>query len=73
MQVFYFQLVVDALPVEPIGMNGGLMCDFIELCAGGLHVALKAPTHYNAGNPFEWMEMIYLQGKANFFEKRVVE
>ena len=49
------------------------MCDFIELCAGGLHVALKAPTHYNAGNPFEWMEMIYLQGKANFFEKRVVE
>jgi len=67
------EFVVDALPVELIGMNSGLMCDYIEFCADRLLVALNAPKHYNAVNPFEWMEMISLQGKTNFFEKRVGE
>ena len=67
------EFVVDALPVELIGMNSGLMCDYIEFCADRLLGALGCSKHYNAVNPFEWMEMISLQGKTNFFEKRVGE
>lgn len=67
------EFVVDALPVELIGMNSGLMCDYIEFCADRLLGALGCTKHYNAVNPFEWMEMISLQGKTNFFEKRVGE
>ena len=61
--------VVDSLPVELIGMNSGLMCKYIEFCADRLLVALGSPKYYNAVNPFEWMDMISLQGKTNFFEK----
>ena len=67
------EFVVDALPVELIGMNSGLMCDYIEFCADRLLGALGCTKYYNAVNPFEWMEMISLQGKTNFFEKRVGE
>eukprot|EP00548_Thalassiothrix_antarctica_P008867 CAMPEP_0194131784 /NCGR_PEP_ID=MMETSP0152-20130528/2460_1 /TAXON_ID=1049557 /ORGANISM="Thalassiothrix antarctica, Strain L6-D1" /LENGTH=411 /DNA_ID=CAMNT_0038826661 /DNA_START=51 /DNA_END=1286 /DNA_ORIENTATION=+ len=67
------EFVSDALPVELIGMNSRLMCDYIEFCADRLLVALGCPKYYNAVNPFEWMEMISLQGKTNFFEKRVGE
>jgi len=67
------EFVVDALPVELIGMNSGLMCDYIEFCADRLLGALGCSKYYNAVNPFEWMEMISLQGKTNFFEKRVGE
>ena len=67
------EFVVDSLPVELIGMNSGLMCQYIEFCADRLLVALGLSKHYNAINPFEWMEMISLQGKTNFFEKRVGE
>lgn len=67
------EFVQDALPVELIGMNSALMCSYIEFCADRLLVALECPKHYNATNPFEWMEMISLQGKTNFFEKRVGE
>ena len=67
------EFVVDALPVELIGMNSRLMCDYIEFCADRLLGALGCTKHYNAVNPFEWMEMISLQGKTNFFEKRVGE
>eukprot|EP00571_Detonula_confervacea_P013073 CAMPEP_0172310740 /NCGR_PEP_ID=MMETSP1058-20130122/12663_1 /TAXON_ID=83371 /ORGANISM="Detonula confervacea, Strain CCMP 353" /LENGTH=408 /DNA_ID=CAMNT_0013023675 /DNA_START=30 /DNA_END=1256 /DNA_ORIENTATION=- len=67
------EFVVDALPVELIGMNSGLMCDYIEFCADRLLRALGCNKYYNAVNPFEWMEMISLQGKTNFFEKRVGE
>ena len=67
------EFVVDALPVELIGMNSGLMCEYIEFCADRLLVALSHSKHYNTVNPFEWMEMISLQGKTNFFEKRVGE
>jgi len=67
------EFVSDALPVELIGMNSRLMCTYIEFCADRLLVALGCKRHYNAKNPFEWMEMISLQGKTNFFEKRVGE
>lgn len=67
------EFIRDALPVELIGMNSRLMCTYIEFCADRLLVALGCPKHYKAVNPFEWMEMISLQGKTNFFEKRVGE
>lgn len=67
------EFVSDALPVELIGMNSGMMCQYIEFCADRLLVALTCQKHYHSENPFEWMEMISLQGKTNFFEKRVGE
>ena len=67
------EFVVDALPVELIGMNSKLMCDYIEFCADRLLGTLGCTKYYNTANPFEWMEMISLQGKTNFFEKRVGE
>ncbi|KAL3899847.1 MAG: hypothetical protein SGARI_006372 [Bacillariaceae sp.] len=67
------EFVRDALPVELIGMNSGLMQQYIEFCADRLLVALGCPKHYQTANPFEWMESISLQGKTNFFEKRVGE
>ena len=65
------EFVSDALPVRLIGMNAELMCQYIEFCADRLLVTLGNPKVYNAENPFPWMEMISLQGKTNFFEKRV--
>ena len=50
-----------------------MMCDYIKFCADCLLLALNCNRHYNTNNPFEWMEMISLQGKTNFFEKRVGE
>ena len=67
------EFVVDALPVELIGMNSSMMCDYIKFCADQLLIALGYQRHYKIGNPFEWMEMISLQGKMDFFEKRVGE
>ena len=62
---------LDALPVALIGMNAELMCQYIEFVADRLLVALGCPKHYNSANPFDFMDMISLQGKTNFFEKRV--
>merc|ERR1712037_225580 len=67
------EIITDALPVELIGMNSSLMKQYIEFCADRLLVALDMVKHYNTVNPFEWMELISLQGKTNFFEKRVGE
>lgn len=67
------EFVRDALPVELIGMNSKLMCQYIEFVADRLLVALHCPKVYNAVNPFDWMDLISLQGKTNFFEKRVGE
>ncbi|MCG3166256.1 MAG: Ribonucleoside-diphosphate reductase subunit beta [Bacteroidia bacterium] len=67
------EFVSDALPVKLIGMNAELMCQYIEFCADRLLVALGVSKIYNAKNPFDFMEMISLQGKTNFFEKRVSE
>ena len=67
------EFVSSALPVELIGMNGKLMCEYIEVVADHLLVSLGVGKVYNTKNPFDWMELISLQGKTNFFEKRVGE
>ncbi|KAJ1459583.1 ferritin-like superfamily [Pelagophyceae sp. CCMP2097] len=67
------EFVSDALPVDLIGMNTGMMCLYIEFCADRLLQALGEEKLYNTANPFDWMELISLQGKTNFFEKRVGE
>ncbi len=67
------EFVSSALPVRLIGMNADLMCQYIEFVADRLLVALNCKKVYNAVNPFDFMELISLQGKTNFFEKRVGE
>lgn len=67
------EFVSDALPVKLIGMNADLMCQYIEFVADRLLQSLGYAKLYNATNPFDFMEMISLQGKTNFFEKRVAE
>jgi ribonucleoside-diphosphate reductase beta chain len=67
------EFVSDALPVNLIGMNAKLMTEYIEFVADRLLGALGYPKIYNSNNPFDFMEMISLQGKTNFFEKRVAE
>lgn len=67
------EFVSDALPVKLIGMNADLMCQYIEFVADRLLMSLGYAKLYNAVNPFDFMEMISLQGKTNFFEKRVAE
>ena len=67
------EFVTDAIPVRLIGMNADLMCQYIEFVADRLLVALNCPKVYETTNPFDFMEMISLQGKTNFFEKRVAE
>lgn len=70
---FEKEFVTDALPVDLIGMNAKLMSQYIEFVADRLLVSLGCNKIYNATNPFDFMEMISLQGKTNFFEKRVGE
>mmetsp|Transcript_11008 Transcript_11008/g.28235 ORF Transcript_11008/g.28235 Transcript_11008/m.28235 type:complete len:332 (+) Transcript_11008:122-1117(+) len=65
------EFLTDALPVDLIGMNCRMMSDYINFVADHLLTTLGLPKHYNSENPFEWMEQISLQGKTNFFEKRV--
>ncbi|EPQ27587.1 uncharacterized protein PFL1_04725 [Pseudozyma flocculosa PF-1] len=65
--------LTDALPVSLIGMNAKLMCQYIEYVADRLLVALGNDKHYNSSNPFDFMENISLQGKSNFFERKVSE
>jgi ribonucleoside-diphosphate reductase beta chain len=65
------EFVSDALPVGLIGMNADLMCQYIEFVSDRLLVSLGNEKVFNVENPFPWMEMISLQGKTNFFEKRV--
>ena len=67
------EFVTDALPVSLIGMNAGLMSEYIEFVADRLLNSLGNEKVYHTANPFPWMEMISLQGKTNFFEKRVGE
>lgn len=67
------EFVKSSLPVELIGMNSTLMIQYIQFCADRLLVDLNCAKKYNAVNPFDWMEMISLEGKSNFFEKNVSE
>ena len=65
------EFVSDAIPVSLIGMNSQLMNQYIEFVADRLLLSLGNSKAYGTTNPFPWMEMISLQGKTNFFEKRV--
>lgn len=65
--------VTDAIPVKLIGMNADLMQQYIEFVADRLLGELGCDNVYNATNPFDFMDMISIQGKTNFFEKRVAE
>lgn len=65
------EFITDALPVKLIGMNAELMKQYIEFVADRWLVELGNKKYYNATNPFDFMELISLQGKTNFFEKRV--
>lgn len=67
------EFLTDALPVRLIGMNCELMCQYIEFVADRLLVELGCPKQWRRENPFDFMEMISLEGKTNFFEKRVGE
>ncbi|WP_276498494.1 ribonucleoside-diphosphate reductase small subunit [Pontibacter litorisediminis] len=67
------EFVTDALPVDLIGMNSKLMSQYIEFVADRLLGELGYKKIYGSTNPFDFMEMISLQGKTNFFEKRVGE
>lgn len=67
------EFVTDALPVKLIGMNAELMSQYIEFVADRLLSELGLEKVYNVSNPFDFMDMISLQGKTNFFEKRVAE
>jgi ribonucleoside-diphosphate reductase beta chain len=67
------EFVTDAIPVKLIGMNADLMCQYIEFVSDRLLAELGCEKVYNATNPFDFMDMISIQGKTNFFEKRVAE
>eukprot|EP01063_Lacrimia_lanifica_P028378 TRINITY_DN4139_c1_g2_i5.p2 TRINITY_DN4139_c1_g2~~TRINITY_DN4139_c1_g2_i5.p2 ORF type:complete len:360 (+),score=206.36 TRINITY_DN4139_c1_g2_i5:73-1152(+) len=67
------EFVCDALPCKLIGMNSEMMAQYIEFVADRLLFNLGYPKIYNQANPFDFMELISLQGKTNFFEKRVSE
>ncbi|QNL21648.1 ribonucleotide-diphosphate reductase subunit beta [Hyphobacterium sp. CCMP332] len=67
------EFITDSLPVDLIGMNSKLMKQYIEFVADRLLLELNCEKEFNSKNPFDFMEMISLQGKTNFFEKRVAE
>jgi len=67
------EFLTEALPVNLIGMNCELMRVYIEFVADRLLLELSCPKVYNVENPFDFMENISMDGKTNFFEKRVGE
>merc|ERR1719440_2553546 len=67
------KFICEALSCDLIGMNSDLMTKYIEFVADRLLTALGHTKLFNVSNPFDWMELISLQGKTNFFEKRVGE
>jgi len=67
------EFILEALPVRLIGMNSDLMSQYLEFVTDRLLVSLGVPKVYNSENPFDFMQNIALQGKTNFFEKRVAE
>lgn len=67
------EFILDALPVKLIGMNSDLMSQYIEFVADRLLAELGCEKHFGSTNPFDFMDMISIQGKTNFFEKRVAE
>ena len=67
------ELICDALPCSLIGMNAKMMSQYIEFVADRLAVQLGTPKIFGAHNPFDFMDLISLEGKTNFFEKKVSE
>ena len=67
------EFITESLPVSLIGMNAVLMTQYLEFVADRLLVELGCDREYNTANPFDFMDMISLQGKTNFFEKKVAE
>ena len=67
------EFITESIPCKLIGMNSNLMCTYIEFVADRLLVQLGYNKIYDSQNPFEFMEMISLEGKTNFFEKRVMD
>jgi ribonucleoside-diphosphate reductase subunit M2 len=67
------EFICDSLPCKLISMNSKLMSQYIEFVADRLLIQLKCKKVYNSTNPFDFMEMISVEGKTNFFEKRVGE
>jgi len=67
------EFVTESLPVSLIGMNAKLMTQYLEFVTDRLLGEFNCENEYNATNPFDFMEMISLEGKTNFFEKRVSE
>jgi ribonucleoside-diphosphate reductase subunit M2 len=65
------EFICDALPCKLIGMNSDLMTQYIKFVADRLSIQLGYKKIYNVSNPFDWMELISLEGKTNFFEKRL--
>jgi ribonucleoside-diphosphate reductase beta chain len=67
------EFITESLPASLIGMNSKLMTQYLEFVTDRLLVELECEKEYNVTNPFDFMDMISLQGKTNFFEKRVGE
>ena len=67
------EFITESLPVSLIGMNAKLMTQYLEFVTDRLLLELGCEKQYNVTNPFDFMDMISLQGKTNFFEKRVSE
>ena len=67
------EFIVDALPCSLLGMNSNMMSQYIEFVADRLAVQFGLPKIYKTQNPFDFMELISLEGKTNFFEKKVSE
>lgn len=67
------EFINESLPVRLIGMNSFLMSQYLKYITDRLFLQLKCPKHFNVENPFPFMEQISVEGKTNFFEKRVSE
>ena len=67
------EFICDALPCKLIGMNSDLMTQYIKFVADRLVVQLGYKKIYGVANPFDFMELISLEGKTNFFERKVAE
>merc|ERR1712194_643448 len=67
------RFICDSLPCDLIGMNSGLMTTYIEFVADRLLTSLGHSKIFNVSNPFDWMELISLQGKTNFFAHAAVQ
>ena len=65
------EFVKESLPVSLIGINSDLMCEYVRFCSDKILQELKQPKYFNSKNPFDFMEMISMEGKTNFFERKV--